>query len=150
MNGGAAVDFEHERHSHVDARQEVGPARTADHHGDGLNARLALRITRAVGTMHAAYTFLAFALVALPSALGLHWLPDRTLILVAWLSQTLIQLVMLAILQLGQNVQSAAADARAEATYLDAEAILHEVLEVHRHIDHLEATVAPTDPNPAA
>lgn len=83
--------------------------------------------------------FTALALIALPSALGLHLLPDRTLIIVAWISQTFIQLVALSLLQISQNAQGSAADKRAELTYKDVEAILHEIGELHRHLDESAA-----------
>ena len=58
----------------------------------------------------------------------------RTLLIVGWISQTFIQLVMLAVLQIGQNLQARGADARAQQTYDDAEAILHECLQLQQHL----------------
>jgi hypothetical protein len=84
--------------------------------------------------MPAAYSFAALALLALPGILGFTLFPSRTLLIVAWISQTFIQLVMLAVLQLGQNLQAAGADKRAEATYLDAESVLHEVMLTQDHL----------------
>jgi len=78
--------------------------------------------------------------LALPAVLGFSLLPARTLLIVAWISQTFIQLVMLAVLQLGQNISGAAADKRAQATYLDAESILHECLELQRHLQVQDAS----------
>lgn len=126
--------YRHEPHPHLKARARRGPAKVADQHRPGISGRIALRLTAAVGTMRAAYLFACLALVALPAVLGYNWLPSRTLLIVGWVSQTFIQLVMLAVLQLGQNLQAAGADALAEATFRDAEAILHEVQEVQRHL----------------
>jgi hypothetical protein len=41
---------------------------------------------------------------------------------------------MLSVIMVGQNVQSRAADRRAEMTYQDADAILHEVLQIQAHL----------------
>jgi hypothetical protein len=84
--------------------------------------------------MTAAYLFAILALLALPSVLGYGWFPPRTLLIVGWISQTFVQLVMLAVLQLGQNLQAKGADARSQQTYLDAEAILSECLELQKHL----------------
>ena len=54
--------------------------------------------------------------------------------IVSWISQTFLQLVLLSIIIVGQNVQSAAADARAQATYEDADAVLHTALEIQEHM----------------
>ena len=102
------------------------PPVTLDSHGSGFNARAAVGITRAVGTMWTAYLFAAIAVVSLPAALASG---DR-IIIVAWVAQTFLQLVLLPVIIVGQNVQAAAADKRAEATYLDAEAIMAAVNEI--------------------
>jgi hypothetical protein len=53
---------------------------------------------------------------------------------VSWISQTFLQLVLLSIIIVGQNVLAAAADKRAEATYEDADAVLHTSMEIQRHL----------------
>jgi hypothetical protein len=109
-------------------RQAVGRA-------EGFNAKLAVLITRGVGTMACAYLFCLIALLSLPAILieaGVltrgdvpHFLTKAGLILiVAWVAQTFIQLVLLSIIMVGQNVQSIASDARSEKTYDDAVTIL--------------------------
>ena len=54
--------------------------------------------------------------------------------IVSWVAQTFLQLVLLSIIMVGQNVQAAAADKRAEATFHDASATLHEVAHVQGHL----------------
>jgi hypothetical protein len=49
-------------------------------------------------------------------------------------AQTFLQLVLLSVIMVGQNVQAAAADKRAEATFHDASATLHEVAHVQGHL----------------
>jgi hypothetical protein len=92
---------------------------------EGFNAKLAVLITRLVGTMWCAYLFTVIALVGLPPALK----PGGEG-LVSWVAQTFLQLVLLSVIMVGQNVQSLAADARAENTFKDAETILDR-LDVH-------------------
>jgi hypothetical protein len=131
-----AVIFEHVAHPHIAARKITGPAKTADQRIKGkgpvgrLNAHFGVLITVAVGTMWCAYLFTLLALVSLPAALQSH---DR-IIIVAWIAQTFLQLVLLPIIIVGQNVQAAASDQRAEDTYKDAEAVLHEALQIQAHL----------------
>jgi hypothetical protein len=104
-------------------------------HGTGamgrLNAAVAVRITRIVGTMYCAYAFTLIALVALPTAIE----QGSPTVLVNWLSSNFLQLVLLPIIIVGQNVISAAQDARAEADHETLTA-LHEMSK--RQIDILE------------
>ena len=137
--------YEHVRHPWRDERIERGPVKVADQHKAGINGRVALRLCAIVGTMQAAYSFTALALIALPSVLGFDWFPSRSLVIVGWVSQTLIQLVMLAVLQLGQNLSGSAADARAESTYRDAELILHEASQLQAHLEAQDAHLLAQD-----
>jgi hypothetical protein len=131
-----AVIFEHVPHPQIDARKATGPAKTSDLRIKGkgaigrLNARFGVLITVAVGTMWCAYLFTLLALVSLPAALQSH----GKIIIVAWIAQTFLQLVLLPIIIVGQNVQAAASDQRAEDTYKDAEAVLHEALQIQAHL----------------
>ena len=81
-----------------------------------FNNRLAVLITRSVGTMWAAYLFALIGLVSLPQALAAFTKGD-TVTGIAWLSQSFLQLVLLPIIIVGQNVISASQDARAEADH---------------------------------
>jgi hypothetical protein len=116
---------EHAPHPHAAARRAQGPVKVADQHPTGsvmtrFNTRLALGITRVVGSMWCAYAFAVFDLLSLKTAID-----GGIGTIVAWIAQTFLQLVLLSIIMVGQNVQAAAADKRAEQTYFDAEAILH-------------------------
>jgi hypothetical protein len=92
----------------------------ADVHGTSrvgqFNSRLAVLITKSVGTMWAAYVFVLIGLVSLPQA-WYAFIHGDTVIGVAWLSQSFLQLVLLPIIIVGQNVISASQDARAEADH---------------------------------
>jgi hypothetical protein len=102
---------------------------------EGFNAKFAVLITRGVGTMACAYLFALIAFVSLPAILiqaGVltnsdvpRFLTKPGLILiVAWIAQTFLQLVLLSIILVGQRVQSAASDERAEKEFTDTEAVL--------------------------
>jgi hypothetical protein len=93
---------------------------------EGFNAKLALVITRSVGTMACAYVFAAIALISLPAAIN----SGQVIVIVAWIAQTFLQLVLLSIIMVGQSVQSAASDARAAKEFADTETILDR-LDVH-------------------
>ena len=125
------VIFEHHPHPRIAERKKRPPAKTSDEHV-GFNGRIALTLTTVVGTMWCAYAFAVLALVALPSALQGGSILD----LIQWISQTFIQLVMLSVIMVGQNILSRASDKRADETYQDAEATLHEAQQIQ---DHLKA-----------
>jgi hypothetical protein len=90
-------------------------------HGTGVigqfNSRLAVLITKSVGTMWAAYLFMLIAFVSLPQAWHAFAHGD-TVTGVSWLSQSFLQLVLLPIIIVGQNIISASQDARAEADHI--------------------------------
>ena len=94
-----------------------------------LNARFGLRITLVVGTMWCAYIFTVLAIFALPDAIK-----QGTYFIIVWLSSSFLQLVLLPIIIVGQNIQAAASDKRAEETYKDAEAVLKEAEEIQKHL----------------
>jgi hypothetical protein len=87
---------------------------------EGFNAKVALIITRSVGTMACAYVFALIALISLPAAIS----SGQVIIIVAWIAQTFLQLVLLSIIMVGQTVQSTASDARAAKEFADTETIL--------------------------
>jgi len=50
-----------------------------------------------------------------------------------WTAQTFLHLVLLSTIIVGQNIQAGAADARAQATYEDADAVLHTAVGIQEH-----------------
>ncbi len=111
-------------------RFDLKDIRNAVRDVEGFNAKLALVITRSVGTMACAYLFAAIALISLPAALS----SGQVIIIVAWIAQTFLQLVLLSIIMVGQKVGAAAADKQALQTFNDAEALLEISDSVHRLI----------------
>ncbi|HTE66850.1 MAG TPA: hypothetical protein VK736_11435 [Candidatus Binatia bacterium] len=122
------VTFQHRAHPRIEERKRVGPPTVAAQHV-GVNGRIALTLTSAVGTMWAAYAFALLALLVLPQAIA-----GGLLTFVQWLSQTFIQLVMLSVIMVGQNVLGRAADKRAAMTYQDADATFHEAGQIQEHL----------------
>jgi hypothetical protein len=123
------------RHLAKAVRLSPSEIRRAMSEVEGFNAKLAVIITHAVGSMAMAYVFCLIALTSLPAVLieaGVLTNSDvpkfltkpGLILIVAWVAQTFIQLVLLSIIMVGQDVQSIASDARAENTFKDTQAIL--------------------------
>lgn len=126
--------YSHIPHPHIEHRKKNAPKGAAgETRPKGpigrFNTFLGLKITEAVGTMWCAYAFAALALVSLPEAIK-----GGTATLVAWTAQTFIQLVLLSIIMVGQKIAGEATDKRAIDTYNDAEAVLHEAVEIQKHL----------------
>ena len=107
---------------------------------EGFNAKLAVILTRGVGSMACAYLFCMVALISLPAILIQAGALSRTtvpnfltrpglILIIAWIAQTFLQLVLLSVIMVGQSVQSAASDARAEKEFSDTEFIMNQVNE---------------------
>src|SRR3974377_2199634 len=96
----------------------------------GINGKIGLLITTLVGTMVCGYVFAIIALISLPSAITSHNLT----VIIAWISSNFLQLVFLPIIIGGQNLQAKASDRRAALTFEDAEAVLHEAVQIQQHL----------------
>jgi hypothetical protein len=126
--------YQHIRHPRITSRLADRPVKVADQLPRGtainrFNTNVAILVTKAVGSMWCAYVFALFDLISLPDAIRTG--PSA---IVTWVAQTFLQLVLLSVIMVGQNVQAAAADKRAEATFHDASATLHEVAHVQGHL----------------
>ena len=78
-----------------------------------FNRLLAEKITSAVSTMWCAYIFAAIALVSLPAALK----TGDSIVIVAWVAQTFLQLVLLSIIMVGQSASSDAVAQKIDETH---------------------------------
>ena len=134
-----ASNFTYVPHPRIKELEDEGPVKTrtvAKKRAEnstgiqGFNRRLGLGITTSVGTMWAAYAFCALSLVSLPGVIG----SGNVVLIVGWIAQTFLQLVLLPIIIVGQNIQAVAADARSNATYKDAGAILAEARQIQAHL----------------
>lgn len=122
-----------------------------------FNQKLGARITAIVGTMWCAYVFAAIALISLPGAIK----SGNTVVIVAWIAQTFLQLVLLSIIMVGQDVQSKSVEQKINETHeaslgefelaKEARSIANQELaelkeiskEVHRVLRDLEGKLAP-------
>ncbi len=128
--------FTHIPHPQIELRKKRAPKQKSPRE-TGLarfNSFLGESITKGVGTMWCAYVFAVIALISLPEAIH-----TGTSALISWIAQTFLQLVLLSIIMVGQKVEGASADARADDTYKDAEAILHEALQIQKHLEAQDA-----------
>jgi uncharacterized membrane protein len=78
----------------------------------GTLDKIAIFITKIVGTMWCAIAFTLLALISLPQALS-----GGTATTISWIAQTFLQLVLLSIIMVGQNLQSRHSELRADADY---------------------------------
>ena len=133
--------YVHVPHPRVKSRKTSAPVKVADllprsNAAARFNSWLAVKITGGVGTMWCAYLFAIIALISLPDAIK----AGRPAI-ISWVAQTFLQLVLLSIIIVGQNIASAATDKRATDTYEDAEAVLHEALQIQQHLQAQDAAI---------
>ena len=127
-----------------------------------FNKKVALAITKYVGTMTCFWVFCVLALCSLPSVLSAFsafsgvfpaWMVKVSIIaLIAWIAQTFLQLVLLPSIMVGQNLQNVAADARSAKTFEDVESVLN-LLDIHTQgglkdvLDAVNALSSQTNPN---
>ena len=123
--------YKYEQHPHTKNREHQPASKAVA----GFNNRLGYWITTKVGTMWAAYAFAGLALISLPAAIA----TNDVRVIVDWIAQTFLQLVLVSVIIVGQNQLSARAEMRAEATYKDATALLHEVQQLQQHLAHQDA-----------
>jgi hypothetical protein len=138
------VSHIHIPHPHLARRKTEKAILISDEHF-GFNGRLAVLITKAVGSMWCAYAFAALALISLPDAIH-----QGTVAVVSWISQTFLQLVLLSVIMVGQQVLAKASDKQAQQTFNDTEAVLeltdqiHHLIEVNNRLtDEIHHAVAP-------
>jgi hypothetical protein len=128
-----------------------------------VNKKVAVAITKYVGTMTCFWIFCVLALCSLPYVLSqfsvfANVFPSviiklSILTLIAWIAQTFLQLVLLPSIMVGQNLQNVAADARSTKTFEDVETVLN-LLDIHTQgglkdvLDAVNALKGETIPKP--
>jgi uncharacterized membrane protein len=112
----------------------VTPPATVKEQHTGLNGRIAAWITERVGSMWAFYvaTVFQFGWIGLAQA-GVITFDPYPFAFLLFLS-SLAQLIFMFIIMVGQEVLGRAGDKRAEQTYLDGEAVLHECKRLQEHL----------------
>jgi uncharacterized membrane protein len=130
------IDFVHHPHPHTEKRKLQPPPKVSDQH-IGVNGRLGAAITKRVGTMWAFYiaaVTMATWMVLAGFAWGpLHKIDPYPFAFLLFLGN-IVQLLLMFVIMVGQQVLGAASDKRAVVTYQDAEAILHECLQMQDHL----------------
>src|ERR1700694_4524375 len=131
----ATVDFVHHPHPQTEKRKLTPPPKVADQH-IGFNGRLGAEITRRVGTMWAVYIAIVIQVSWMTLATIGIWEFRRDPYPFAFLLflSNIVQLLLMFVIMVGQQVLGAASDKRAVVTYQDAEAILHECLQMQDHL----------------
>ena len=133
----SVIEFVHHPHPHTEQRKLQPPPKVADQH-IGVNGRLGAAITRRVGTMWAFYiaaVTMATWMVLAGFAWGpLHRIDPYPFAFLLFLGN-IVQLLLMFVIMVGQQVLGAASDRRAVVTYQDAEAILHECLQMQDHLN---------------
>jgi uncharacterized membrane protein len=122
--------FHHEAHKYQP--RNVNMLHQAEQAAEGVNTRLAIGLTKTVGSMWTAYTFVVVAVVGLFAILG--WFDPIVLLLVAWTSQTLIQLVLLPVIMVGQNVLGRKAELQANEQFNTTMSTYHDIEQIMQHL----------------
>ena len=132
----SVIEFVHHPHPHAEHRKLTAPPQIADQHV-GFNGRLGAAITRSVGTMWAFYAaalVMATWMILAGAAWGpLHRIDPYPFAFLLFLGN-IVQLLLMFVIMVGQQVLGAASDKRAVVTFQDAEAILHECLQMQEHL----------------
>lgn len=100
----------------------------------GRNGRIAAWITQRVGSMWAFYlaALFQFGWIAL-SVIGVITFDPYPFAFLLFFS-SLAQLILMFVIMVGQDVLGHVSDTRAQQTYLDAEAVLHECVRLQEHL----------------
>ncbi len=117
-----------------EALRPARPPRTSDEH-IGFNGMIAAWMTKRVGSMWVVYFTCIFVLgwIVLATWGLLHHLDPYPFPFLLFMGNV-VQLLLVFVILVGQGVLGRAADKRALQTYKDAEAILHQVTLLHKHL----------------
>lgn len=86
---------------------------------------MAVKVTNGIGTMWCAYVFALITFISLPSSIKASFTNHHfnSIPIVTWIAQTFLQLVLLSVIMVGQNVQSAKHDD-----------VLKGIKRIHKHL----------------
>jgi uncharacterized membrane protein len=125
------------------APRNVNRVHEAEIAAAGFNTQLAVWLTEHVGTMWTAYIFAMLAIIGLFAILGL--LSPLVALLVAWVSQTFIQLVLLPIIMVGQNVLGRKSELQADEAYRTTMKTYADIEAVMKHLDEQDGKILALD-----
>jgi hypothetical protein len=115
--------------------KNVNRLHEAEQMAAGINTKIAIAITRGMGTMLCAYMFAAIALFGFP---GFHsTIPQY----VQWISQTFIQLTALSVLAVGQSVLSRHQELQAEEQFETSQHSFHDIEQIMLHLDKQDEAI---------
>jgi len=109
----------------------------AEQKAGGVNTRIAVALTKSVGTMWTAYTFMGLAIIGLAAILGL--LTPIVALLVVWISQTFLQLVLLPVIMVGQNVLGRKAELQADEQFNTTMNSYNDIEHIMQHLSAQDA-----------
>lgn len=121
--------YTHENHPHMPVAIRVQDVHEVHKARGGLNAKVAIGLTRGVATMWCAYLFIGLALAGLPLFQGpqVQW--------VQWTSQTLIQLTMLSVIMVGQGLLGKHQEMVSEETAKTTQKSYHQIGQIVKHLN---------------
>src|SRR6266849_8980255 len=122
--------YTHISHPHIPQKVTIAKAEQAL---TGFNMKIAVAITKGLGTMICAYIFAILAIIGFPGF-------NATLTqYVQWVSQTFIQLVALSVLAVGQQVLSKQGELMAEEQYNTTMSTYHDIEQIMQHLSAQDA-----------
>lgn len=127
--------FDHEHHPYQP--RNVNLLHEAEQKAAGVNTRIAVALTKSVGTMWTAYTFMGLAIIGLAAILGL--LTPIVALLVVWISQTFLQLVLLPVIMVGQNVLGRKAELQADEQFNTTMNSFNDIEHIMQHLSAQDA-----------
>jgi len=127
--------FHHEPHQHQP--RNVNRLHAAEQAAEGFNTHVAVLLTKSVGTMWTAYAFTVLAFIGLFAILNL--LPPILILLVAFISQTFLQLVLLPVIMVGQNVLGRKTELQADEQFNTTMSTYHDMEQVMQHLSAQDA-----------
>ena len=127
--------FDHEHHPYQP--RNVNLLHEAEQKAAGGNTRIAVALTKSVGTMWTAYTFMGLAIIGLAAILGL--LTPIVALLVVWISQTFLQLVLLPVIMVGQNVLGRKAELQADEQFNTTMNSYNDIEHITQHLSAQDA-----------
>ena len=129
------VLFSNEPHQHQP--RNVNLLHETEQAASGFNSRLAVALTKGVGTMWTAYIFTVLAIIGLFGLLG--WLNPFTFLLATWVSQQFLQLVLLPVIMVGQNVLGRKAELLADEQFRTTMSTYHDIEQIMQHLSAQDA-----------
>src|SRR5216683_2893196 len=129
------VLFHHEPHQYQP--RNVNRLMEAEKAAAGFNTRVAVALTKGVGTMWTAYTFTVLAFVGLLGLLNL--LNPITFLLATWVSQQFLQLVLLPVIMVGQNVLGRKTELQADEQFHTTMSTYHDIEQIMQHLSEQDA-----------